>query len=303
MSKRVDWEQIRLYVITAQDAHPGKSVIDVMEQTLIGGAGMLQLRNKTGSRSEVLEQAWALRALTRRYGVPFIVNDYPDIALEVDADGVHLGQDDMSIKEARTLLGDDKIIGISTHCAEHAVQAEREGADYIGVGPVFPTNTKPGKAAVTTAYVAEAASLVSIPFVAIGGITTDNADAVISAGAKRLCAVSAIVGSEDPAAVCRELLQKLKAADRAEESSNANAIANERETSGHGAEENVTLSLNGSSYQTRSATLDCLLAELGQRDKRLVAEVGGEIVPRSRWQETALADGLRIELIQFVGGG
>nr|WP_281426382.1 sulfur carrier protein ThiS [Paenibacillus agaridevorans] len=98
-------------------------------------------------------------------------------------------------------------------------------------------------------------------------------------------------------------MHKLTAADRAEESSKANAIADERETSGHKTEENVTLSLNGSSYQTRSATLDCLLAELGQRDKRLVAEVDGEIVPRSRWQETTLADGLRIELIQFVGGG
>jgi thiamine-phosphate pyrophosphorylase len=293
---------VRLYVITAEENHPGKSMTDVMEQTLIGGAGMLQLRNKTGSKAEVLEQARALRVLTRRYGVPFIVNDYPDIALQADADGVHLGQGDTSVQEARALLGDDKIIGVSTHCIEHAMQAERDGADYIGVGPVFPTATKPGKAAVTTAYVSEAALRVNIPFVAIGGITPHNAQSVIAAGAKRLCAVSAIVGSQNPAEVCRELLRLLHEGERLLEGADRDAAKKaQRRLSADGA--SVTVMLNGNRYDTRAANLEALLTELGQLDKRLVAELGGEIVPRVRFHETALAEGQRIELIQFVGGG
>ncbi|MDF2834727.1 MAG: thiamine-phosphate pyrophosphorylase [Paenibacillus sp.] len=293
MKRRVNWDLVRLYVITAQEYHPGRSVADVMEQTLIGGAGMLQLRNKTGSKAEIAEQARALRVLTRRYGVPFIVNDYPDIALEADADGVHLGQGDTSVQEARALLGDDKIIGVSTHCIEHAMRAERDGADYIGVGPVFETATKPGKAAVTTAYVREAAKLVTIPFVAIGGITPHNAGSVIAAGARRICAVSAIVGSADPAGACREMLRLLDEGDRAAAGAERHMIDRA----------SVTVTLNGNRYDTTATNLESLLTELGQRDKRLVAELGGEIVPRIRWQDTALADGQRIELIQFVGGG
>lgn len=303
MKRRVNWDLVRLYVITAEESHPGRSMHDVMEQTLIGGAGMLQLRNKKGSKAEVLEQARALRVLTRRYGVPFIVNDYPDIALAADADGVHLGQGDMSVQEARALLGDDKIIGVSTHRLEHALRAERDGADYIGVGPVFPTATKPEKAAVTTAYVSEAAKLVTIPFVAIGGITPDNADSVIAAGAKRICAVSAIVGNENPAAVCRELLRLLHEGDRFGVAGNAPNPGSLAQQQSPVEGERVTLTLNGKRYETTAPNMEALLTELGQRDKRLVAELGGEIVPRVRWQETALADGQRIELIQFVGGG
>lgn len=303
MRHRINWDLVRLYVITAEDSHPGRSIIDVMEQTLIGGAGMLQLRNKTGSRAEVLEQARALRVLTRRYGVPFIVNDYPDIALEADADGVHLGQGDRSVQEARALLGDDKIIGVSTHCLEHALHAERDGADYIGVGPVFPTATKPGKAAVTTAYVSQAAKLVKVPFVAIGGITPHNAASVIAAGAKRICAVSAIVGNEDPAGVCRELLRLLDEGDRFHVTGDAPHPKRMAQQPSHLEGSMITVTLNGKRYDTTAANMESLLIELGQRDKRLVAELGGEIVPRNRWQETTLADGQRIELIQFVGGG
>lgn len=303
MRHRINWDLVRLYVITAEENHPGRSVIDVMEQTLIGGADILQLRNKTGSRSEVLEQARALRVLTRRYGVPFIVNDYPDIALDADADGVHLGQGDMSVQEARALLGDDKIIGVSTHCLEHALQAERDGADYIGVGPVYPTATKPGKAAVTTAYVSQAAKLVKIPFVAIGGITPRNAASVIAAGANRICAVSAIVLNEDPAGICRELLRLLDGGARFHAAGDAPQSKSMAHQPSPLESAIVTVTLNGKRYDTSASNMEALLTELGQRDKRLVAELGGEIVPRNRWQETALVDGQRIELIQFVGGG
>lgn len=278
-----NWREFQLYVITAVGCHPGKSLVDVMEQTLIGGAGMLQLRNKTGSREEVLREARELRKLTSKYNVPFIVNDYPDIALEVDADGVHLGQDDEAIREARAMLGPGKIIGVSTHSLEQALAAERDGADYIGVGPVYPTDTKPGRAAVTTSYVAEAARRIRIPFVAIGGITLDNVGEVLTAGARKICAVSAIVGSPDPAATCRSFLSAIHEAE--------------------GGSMPTTIMLNGQERETKASNLEELIEQLGQERKRMVAELNGVIVQRSEWRSAALSPNARVELIQFVGGG
>jgi len=278
------WSDFELYVITASSNHPGKDLVEVMEQTLIGGADILQLRNKTGPWESVLQEAAALRELTRKYGVPFIVNDYVDIAIQVDADGVHIGQDDMPVAEARRLLGPGKLIGVSTHSLEQALKAERDGADYIGVGPVYPTDTKPGRAAVTTSYVTEAAEHIRIPFVAIGGITLDNADLVLEAGARRLCAVSAIVGSEDPADACRSFLEKIGRCKAIE--SNA-----------------VTIKLNGEKHQTSAGNLEELVRELGQGHKRIVAELNGVIVSKGMWADTAIQSGADIELIQFVGGG
>lgn len=278
------WNDFELYVITASSNHPGKDLVQVMEQTLIGGADILQLRNKTGPWEVVLQEAVALRELTRKYGVPFIVNDYVDIAIQVDADGVHIGQDDMPIAEARRLLGPEKLIGVSTHSLEQALKAERDGADYIGVGPVYPTDTKPGRAAVTTSYVAEAAAHIRIPFVAIGGISLDNCDRVLEAGARRLCAVSAIVGSEDPARTCRSFLEKI-----------GRYKALERKT--------VTIKLNGETRDTSAGNLEELVRELGQGHKRIVAELNGVIVSKGMWADTAIQPGADIELIQFVGGG
>lgn len=283
MSVIENWRNFRLYVITAKGCHPGRSLVRVMEETLIGGAGMLQLRNKTGSREEVLQEAKELRELTRKYNVPFIVNDYPDIALEVDADGVHLGQEDGAIQEARAMLGSDKIIGVSTHHLEQALAAEQGGADYIGVGPVYPTDTKPGRAAVTTSYVAEAARRIRIPFVAIGGITLDNVGEVLEAGARKICAVSAITGSNDPAAACRSFLEAIHAAD--------------------GSISSIRIMLNGLKRETKANNLGELVLELGQERKRMVAELNGVIVQRSAWHATALTNDDRVELIQFVGGG
>ncbi|MCA0755000.1 thiamine phosphate synthase [Paenibacillus sp. N4] len=275
------WKDFRLYVITAESNHPGKALVDVMEQTLIGGADILQLRNKTGSREEVLGQAKALRELTRKYNVPFIINDYPDIVLEVDADGVHLGQEDLPIAEARRLLGPEKIIGISTHSLQQALAAERDGADYIGVGPVFPTDTKPGRAAVTTSYVAEAARHVTIPFVAIGGITLGNVDTVLASGARRICSVSAIVGSSDPAATCRSFLERIEGASAG----------------------TLLVNVNGREQLTSARTIEEFVKQLEQHNKKLVVERNGELVPRALWAETELLSGDAIELVHFVGGG
>ncbi|CAH1221584.1 Thiamine-phosphate synthase [Paenibacillus plantiphilus] len=276
----------RLYVITGENYHPGRTMLDVMEQALIGGADIVQLRAKDTPKREVLAQAYALRELTQRYEVPFIVNDHLDIALAVGADGVHLGQDDLPLAEARRILGPDKIIGISTHGIKQALEAERGGADYIGVGPVYPTGTKPGRTAVTTDYVREAAERVKLPFVAIGGITLDNVNAVLDAGAAWICAVSAIVGSEDVAGACRSFLHhiRLKQID--------SMISSSRK-----------VCVNGREERTTARTVLELVEQLNLRDKRIVVELNGEIVPIESWVSAPLTEGAVVELVHFVGGG
>lgn len=199
----------KLYAITGEEFHPGRPMIEVMEEAIQGGCDIIQLRDKKSPRREVLAKAKALRELTLRYGVTFIVNDYIDIALAVDADGIHLGQDDLPLADARKIVG-RKIIGISTHAIEEARQAERDGADYIGVGPVFPTKSKEDVVApVTTSYVRQVAAEITIPFVAIGGIKLHNVDQVLEAGARRICAISEIVGSPDIQGTCRSFLNKI----------------------------------------------------------------------------------------------
>ncbi|WP_353057670.1 thiamine phosphate synthase [Paenibacillus pasadenensis] len=269
----------KLYVITGENYHPGRTLEDVMREALHGGADIVQLRDKTAKEPELLEKARLLRRLTREFGVPFIVNDYPRLALEAEADGVHIGQDDTGFSEVRELLGPDRIIGISTHSLEQALAAEDAGADYIGVGPVFPTGTKPGRKAVTLDYVRQAARHVRIPWVAIGGIHTGNAQEVLNAGATRLCAVSAIVGSDDPASVCRKLKSMIQTSAGAD------------------------IMLNGTRHRTQAATLKQLVEENGLAGRRIVAEADGSIIPREGWGETMLRSGMTVELVHFVGGG
>ncbi|TMW70417.1 thiamine phosphate synthase [Alteribacter natronophilus] len=199
-----------LYVITGEQFHPDRDMISVMEDAILGGADIIQLRDKTGSKRDVLEKARALRELTRKHNVTFIVNDHIDVALTVDADGIHLGQDDLPLEDARRIMGPDKIIGISTHHIGEARAAEAGGADYIGVGPVFPTKSKTDVVdPVTTGYVRQVAEEIRIPFVAIGGIKLHNVDEVIDAGASRICAISEIVGAMDIQDVCRRFLSRI----------------------------------------------------------------------------------------------
>jgi thiamine-phosphate pyrophosphorylase len=201
-------KDFKLYAITGEQFHPGRPMLEVMEEAIQGGCDIIQLRDKKSPKRDVLEKAKALRELTRRYGVTFIVNDHIDIALAVDADG----QDDLPLADARKIVG-DKIIGISTHAIEEARQAELDGADYIGVGPVFPTKSKEDVVApVTTAYVRQVAQEIRIPFVAIGGIKLHNVEQVLEAGATRICAISEIVGSSDIQATCESFLAKIHAA-------------------------------------------------------------------------------------------
>ncbi|PFG13890.1 thiamine phosphate synthase [Bacillus sp. es.036] len=204
-------KQFQLYVITGEEFHPDRDLVDVMEEAIRGGADIIQLRDKTNSKKVVLEKALKLKALTKKYNIPFIVNDHIDVALAVDADGIHLGQDDLPLETARKIIGPGKIIGISTHRIEEALAAEKGGADYIGAGPIFPTNSKSDVVdPVTTEYIKEVTSEISIPFVAIGGIKLHNVSDVLRAGAKRICVISEVVGSDDVKGTCELFQQVIK---------------------------------------------------------------------------------------------
>jgi thiamine-phosphate pyrophosphorylase len=199
-----------LYTITGEQFHKGRSLVDVMEAAIIGGVDIIQLRDKKSSKKVVLEKAKLLKALAIKYQIPLIINDHIDVALAVDADGIHLGQDDLPLLEARKILGKNKIIGISTHKIEEALEAQLNGADYIGVGPIFATQSKEDVVdPVTTSYIEEVVNEITIPFVAIGGIKLHNVDQVLKAGATRICAISEIVGSDDVTKSCQEFMKKI----------------------------------------------------------------------------------------------
>lgn len=181
-----------------------------MEGALKGGAGIVQLRDYSLNDSELLKAALEIRALTRKYGALFIVNNRPDIALLSDADGVHLGQGDLSVAQARQILGAEKIVGVSTHEPLQTKKAVADGADYIGVGPVYATPTKAGRAPVGLDYVRQVLGLnPAIPFFAIGGIDVSNLTPVLEAGARRVAVVRAIGASDDPQTAAQALFQIL----------------------------------------------------------------------------------------------
>ncbi|WP_255343746.1 thiamine phosphate synthase [Geomicrobium sp. JCM 19039] len=187
-----------MYAITGEELHPNREMLEVMEEVLLGGASALQLRDKSSPKYDLIQKGKALKRLANRFGVPFFMNDHLDVALAVDADGVHFGQGDFPLIEARKLLGNQKIIGISTHSIEQAQEAERNGANYIGVGPVFQTNTKTdAERAIGVSGFQEISSSVRIPTVAIGGINEQNASDIIRAGAKQLAVISGVVAKDN----------------------------------------------------------------------------------------------------------
>ncbi len=199
-----------LYLVTS----PTADLVSVVEAALRGGVRLVQYRAKEGSGlhdRQRLEEALALRALCQGHGALFLVNDRLDLALAVEADGVHLGQDDLPVAVARRLLGPERLIGRSTHAPDQLAQAVAEGCDYVGVGPVNATPTKPGREPVGLAYVQHAAVHCPIPFFAIGGIEAANLGAVREAGATRVAVVRALMAAADPAAATRELLALLEA--------------------------------------------------------------------------------------------
>ncbi|MEC2070542.1 thiamine phosphate synthase [Alkalihalophilus marmarensis] len=204
-------KDFKLYAITGEEFHQGRDLIEVMEEAILGGVDIIQLRDKKSKKIDVLKKAQALRELTKKHAVTFIVNDHIDVALAVNADGIHVGQDDLPLAEARKVMGPDKIIGISTHKIEEARAAEAGGADYIGVGPIFETKSKEDVVdPVTTQYIQQVANEITIPFVAIGGIKLHNVDQVLAAGATRVCMISEIVGADDVKGTCEKFIEILK---------------------------------------------------------------------------------------------
>lgn len=185
-----------IYGITAENFSNGKTNVQVVEEMIKAGIKIIQYREKSKSLREKLEEAKILCELCKKNGVLFIVNDHVDIALMVDADGVHVGQEDMPVEDIRALLGPKKIIGLSTHSPEDAKIASTKDIDYIGVGPIFPTTTK-DKKPVGLEYLEYVEKNITLPYIAIGGIKLSNLHEISNRGAKRVALVSEIVGADD----------------------------------------------------------------------------------------------------------
>lgn len=194
-----------LYLVTS----PEPEIFNIVEAALKGGLTLVQYRDKDGKDSDRLETAAKLCQLCHHYNALFIVNDRVDLALAVDADGVHLGQQDAPVSFAREILGTQKIVGLSTTNKQELNRAIAEKADYVGVGPFYETPTKPGKAALTQEYIDYVQAKCSVPWFAIGGIDLNNLNAILTTGAQRVAVVRAIMQAEQPTQAVRQFLAQL----------------------------------------------------------------------------------------------
>jgi thiamine-phosphate pyrophosphorylase len=202
----------RLYFVC--EARPQTDLETLLRGALTGGADIVQLREKELGRAEIERAAGTFRRVADTFSALFILNDDPELARACDADGVHVGQDDVSAEQARELLGEDAIVGLSTHSEEQIAASAERPVDYISVGPIWETPTKEGRPAVGLDLIRHAAERAPHPFFAIGGIDTGNASEVVEAGAQRLCAVRAIRDAADPAAAATELRQAFAGEER-----------------------------------------------------------------------------------------
>ncbi len=198
-----------LYVILDPEAARGRALPDLLEAVLAGGARIVQLRDKTRPMADLLPVARALRLRCRAAGALFIVNDRADLALAVDADGLHVGQDDLPAAAARRIVPRPMILGVSTHDPEQARQAVADGADYVAVGSMFPTATKVGFQLVGPALLRRVRPDVAVPLVAIGGITETNVGEVMAAGADAAAVISGVCGAPDPQAATARFLSAI----------------------------------------------------------------------------------------------
>ncbi len=201
-----------LYVVLDRTVARGRDLEEILAAVIDGGCRMVQLREKEWPSGRLLPVARRLAERCRRAGVTFIVNDRVDLALAVDADGVHLGQDDLPPRAARPLLRPGMILGCSTHSVEQALRAHEEDADYIAVGSMFATATKPDFQLVGPSLLARIRPMTPRPLVGIGGITAENVAEVIRAGADGVAVISAVCGAADPAAASRHVLASIRAA-------------------------------------------------------------------------------------------
>jgi thiamine-phosphate pyrophosphorylase len=209
-SARQRLAEARLLVLVSEQGCRA-SLSGTIHEAAAGGAHIIQLREKDLDDRTLLERARAVRAWTRKLGVLFVLNDRPDIARLADADGVHLGQEDVPVRDVRRILGPDALIGVSTHSIAQVRQAVLEGASYIGIGPTFPSATKQFDAYPGLEFIRQASAETSLPAFAIGGITQDNLPEVMAAGAKRVAVSSAICQADDPRQAAARILARLRA--------------------------------------------------------------------------------------------
>lgn len=210
LQKRAMNDRIKgLYVIADTASMGGRDEIEVVSAAIAGGASLIQLRDKSRTRAQLLPLARQIRNVCKENKVVFILNDYPDIAVLSEADGVHIGIEDLPIIEVRKLLGWDKIIGYSAPEIESAIKAEKEGADYIAAGSVFPSPTKPGRDVIGPERLEALKKVVNIPVVAIGGINSGNIHKVVNTGIAAVAVITAVLGENDVQAATRILVKKM----------------------------------------------------------------------------------------------
>ncbi|SEQ95534.1 thiamine-phosphate pyrophosphorylase [Lachnospiraceae bacterium NE2001] len=202
---RFDKKDLLLYAVTDRHWLNGRTLYEVVKESLDGGATFIQLREKELDNEHFLEEAKQLKELCAEYKVPFVINDNVDIAIAMDADGVHVGQSDMEAGDVRAKLGPDKIIGVSAQTVEQAILAEKRGADYLGVGAVFPTGSKDDADDVSHETLKAICEAVNIPVIAIGGITVDNTPQLAGTGICGIAVISAIYAQADIPAATKEL--------------------------------------------------------------------------------------------------
>lgn len=203
-------QALHLYAVTDRAWLGDETLRNQVELALKGGVTFVQLREKKLNHADFLAQAFEIKELCREYNVPFVINDNVQIALECDADGVHVGQSDMELIEARKILGAGKIIGVSAQTVEQAVLAEKQGADYLGVGAVFSTNTKLDADYVPPQTLKQICSSVKIPVVAIGGITLENVKQLAGSGIAGISVISAIFAQKDIKLAAEELNETMR---------------------------------------------------------------------------------------------
>jgi thiamine-phosphate pyrophosphorylase len=195
----------RLYVIVDPSACGSRDIAEVTAAAIRGGADVIQLRDKRASDATLAKEAERLLPLTRAARIPLIINDRPEACLAAGADGLHLGQDDLPVEEARRLLGPGCLIGRSTHSIEQALQAQAQPVDYIGLGPIFPTPTKPDYGSIGPALIAQVLASSRVPVVCIGGIEEGNVRTVLEAGATCVAVIRAVCAAADPESAARTL--------------------------------------------------------------------------------------------------
>lgn len=270
--------EARLYLVT-DDSTPDGDLPRLVAEAVAGGVDMVQLRRKLVAPAQLLPLARQLREACARGGALFLVDDHLDLALASGADGVHLGQEDAPVHEARERLGEGAIVGLSTHNSDQARAAIHLPVDYISAGPVFSTPTKPGRPATGMAYVEEAARLSRVPVVAIGGLT--SAAEAVRAGADLVGVVRAICRSENPRASAQRLRSELDSVPRW-----------------------PWLTLNGEPRKVAPGeTVLSLLGQLDVAPDSVAVELNGKILPRAAFPSQGLGADDVVEVVHFVGGG